>query len=136
MGGRCSWSRRRRSFRPSDPRGSERLEAREVPATVPPGFTATLVVNGLDALSSMDVAPDGRVFVSDQQGSVLVIENDRLLPTPFLTLAVPVIGERGLLGVVLDPDFAVNGYVYVYYTTAGAPMHNRVSRFTAAGDVA
>ena len=40
------------------------------------------------------------------------------------------------MGVVLDPDFAVNGHVYIYYTAAGVPMHNRVSRFTAAGDVA
>ena len=37
---------------------------------------------------------------------------------------------------VLDPDFAANGYVYIYYTTAGAPMQNRLSRFTAAGNVA
>jgi glucose/arabinose dehydrogenase len=50
-------------------------------------------------------------------------------------VAVPVVGERGLLGVVLDPDFAANGHVYIYYTTAGVPMHNRVSRFTAAGNV-
>ena len=35
-----------------------------------------------------------------------------------------------------DPDFAVNQYVYVYYTTSSAPIHNRVSRFTANGDVA
>jgi Glucose / Sorbosone dehydrogenase len=40
--------------------------------------------------------------------------------------------ERGLLGVAFDPDFPNNGFVYVYYTTATAPIHNRVSRFTAS----
>ena len=55
---------------------------------------------------------------------------------PFLTVDVPVIGKRGLLGVALDPDFATNDYLYVYYVTAGVPIHNRVSRFTAAGDMA
>ena len=76
------------------------------------------------------------MFVSEQQGSVYVVEDGRVLPTPFLTVAVPVVGERGLLGVVLDPDFASNGHVYIYYTTAGVPMQNRMSRFTAAGNVA
>src|SRR5262249_23598462 len=45
-------------------------------------------------------------------------------------------GERGLLGVAFDPDFASNQFVYVYYTTSTSPAHNRVSRFTASGDVA
>src|SRR5205823_2838468 len=44
--------------------------------------------------------------------------------------------ERGLLGVTFDPNFASNNFVYVYYTVPGSPAHNRVSRFTANGDVA
>ncbi len=35
-----------------------------------------------------------------------------------------------------DPHFSVNGYVYLYYTVSTAPVHNRVVRFTADGDVA
>ena len=46
------------------------------------------------------------------------------------------LGERGLLGVTFDPDFATNRYVYVYYTATSPAIHNRVSRFTAGGDVA
>ena len=45
-------------------------------------------------------------------------------------------GERGLLGVAFDPNFATNHFVYVYYTAATPTVHNRVSRFTANGDVA
>ena len=46
-------------------------------------------------------------------------------------------GERGLLGIAFDPDFATNRFVYVYYTATSPVVHNRVSRFTAsAADVA
>ena len=58
------------------------------------------------------------------------------MTTPFLSLSVNSDGERGLLGIAFDPGFANNHFVYVYYTTAAAPVHNRISRFTANGDVA
>jgi hypothetical protein len=44
-------------------------------------------------------------------------------------------GERGLLGVAFDPNFNFNHYIYLYYTVPGTPAHNRVSRYTANGDV-
>jgi hypothetical protein len=44
-------------------------------------------------------------------------------------------GERGLLGVAVDPNFASNHFLYAYYTVPGSPAHNRVSRFVANGDV-
>jgi glucose/arabinose dehydrogenase len=112
------------------------LEDRLTPTTLPPGFQETLVAGGLHAPTAMEFAPDGRLFVAEQGGSLRVIENGVLLPTPFLTLPVNSSGERGLLGIAFDPAFTVNHYVYVYYTTASSPIHNRVSRFTAAGDVA
>jgi glucose/arabinose dehydrogenase len=65
-----------------------------------------------------------------------VIENGSLLATPFVSLTVDSTGERGLLGVAFDPNFASNHLVYVYYTVPGSPAHNRISRFTANGDVA
>jgi glucose/arabinose dehydrogenase len=65
-----------------------------------------------------------------------VVKNGALLPTPFLTVNVNAAGERGLLGVAFDPNFAANRFVYVYYTTATSPIHNRVSRFIADGDTA
>ena len=44
-------------------------------------------------------------------------------------------GERGLLGIAFDPNFAGNNFIYLYYTVSTTPRHNRVSRFTANGDV-
>ena len=84
----------------------------------------------------MEIAPDGRIFVCQQGGSLRVIKNGALLSTPFLTVSVDANGERGLLGVAFDPNFASNNFIYVYYTVSTSPRHNRVSRFTANGDVA
>jgi hypothetical protein len=103
-----------------------------------PGFTETQLAKGLDP-TNLEVAPDGRIFVTEKNGKVRIIQNGSLLPTPFLSLEVDNFNERGLMSLIFDPGFAANGYVYVYYTvprTASSPAHNRVSRFTASGDVA
>ncbi|MBI1763980.1 MAG: PQQ-dependent sugar dehydrogenase [Acidobacteria bacterium] len=108
-------------------------------ATLPAGFSETQVGGAGANLSNptaMAFAPDGRLFVCQQTGSLRVIKAGALLATPFVTLTVNSSGERGLLGIAFDPNFSVNQFVYVYYTTATAPLHNRVSRFTANGDVA
>src|SRR5262249_39606229 len=55
---------------------------------------------------------------------------------PFVSLTVDSSGERGLLGVAFDPNFASTQFVYVYYTATTPITHNRVSRFVANGDVA
>jgi glucose/arabinose dehydrogenase len=103
-------------------------------ATLPAGFTETQI-NGLANPTAMEIAPDGRIFVCQQGGSLRVIKNGVLLSTPFLTLSVDSNGERGLLGIAFDPNFASNNFLYVYYTVPVTPRHNRVSRFTANGDV-
>lgn len=101
-------------------------------ATLPAGFTETRVAAGLASPTAMAIAPDGRIFVTEKGGALRVVKNNALLPTPFLNVSVNTASERGLLGIAFDPDFASNRYVYIYYTTASAPIHNRVSRFTAS----
>jgi glucose/arabinose dehydrogenase len=95
------------------------------------GFSETQVASGLSSPTAMAFAPDGRLFVSQQGGALRVIKNGALLATPFMTLTVNSSGERGLLGLAFDPDFATNRYLYVYYTATSPAIHNRVSRFTA-----
>ena len=104
--------------------------------TLPSGFAETIVASGLSSPTAMQLAPDGRIFVTEQTGRLRVIRNGTLLSTPFLTLTVDSSGERGLLGVTFDPNFGTNRFVYVYYTATTPNVHNRVSRFTANGDVA
>ncbi|HEX8141886.1 MAG TPA: PQQ-dependent sugar dehydrogenase [Pyrinomonadaceae bacterium] len=105
-------------------------------ATLPAGFTETLVSSGLSSPTAMAFAPDGRLFVCEQGGQLRVIKNGVLLATPFLTVTVSSAGERGLLGVAFDPNFQTNNFIYIYYTATTPSIHNRVSRFTANGDVA
>ena len=103
-------------------------------ATLPAGFVET-PITGLSDPTAMEIAPDGRIFVCEQGGNLRVIKNGVLLPAPFMTLNVDPSGERGLLGIAFDPNFASNNFLYVYYTVPSTPRHNRVSRFTANGDV-
>jgi glucose/arabinose dehydrogenase len=105
-------------------------------ATLPSGFTESTVASGLSAPTAMAFAPDGRLFVCQQGGQLRVIKNGVLLGPAFVTVSTTANGERGLLGVAFDPNFVVNQFVYVYYTAATPATHNRVSRFTASGDVA
>ena len=106
-------------------------------ATLPAGFTEAQVGSNVGSSpTAMAFAPDGRLFVCLQGGQLRVIKNGALLAAPFITLTVTSDGERGLLGVAFDPNFSANNFVYLYYTTSTSPVHNRVSRFTANGDVA
>ena len=102
--------------------------------TLPAGFTET-TISGLPNPTAMEIAPDGRIFVCLQSGQLRVIKNGALLPAPFLSLTVDSTGERGLLGIAFDPNFQSNNFIYAYYTADTSPRHNRVSRFTANGDV-
>ncbi len=102
---------------------------------LPAGFNASLVASGISSPTAMSFAPDGRLFVCQQSGELRVVEQGLLLTAPFLTVPTDTTGERGLLGVAFPPGFATNQFVYVYYTVPGTPPHNRVSRFTAAGDI-
>src|SRR5947207_11577809 len=118
---------------------AERLEDRLTPVPLPAGFTESVFAAGLTNPTAMAVAPDGRVFVAEQGGTLRVVQNGAVLPTPFVSLTVDSAGERGLIGVALDPNFATNGFVYVYHTvpaSGGAAPFNQVSRFTASGNVA
>jgi glucose/arabinose dehydrogenase len=103
--------------------------------TVPSGFTSANIATGLASPTAMTFAPDGRLFVCEKAGAVRVIKNDTLLARPFLSVTVNHDGERGLLGIACDPDFATNQFVYIYHTVP-APLHNRISRYTATGDTA
>jgi glucose/arabinose dehydrogenase len=101
-------------------------------ATLPAGFTETRLATGLSAPTAMAFSPDGRLFVCEQGGRLRIVKNGQLLATPFVTVSVNSAGERGLLGVAFDPNFATEPFVYVYHTTSTSPVHNRIVRFRAS----
>lgn len=103
-------------------------------AQLPPRFYARLVASGLEAPTAMQFAPDGRLFITLQGGAIRIVKDGQLLAEPFVQLPVHASGSAGLLGLAFDPSFETSPYVYVYYTTATLPRHNRISRITADGD--
>ncbi|MGE0478922.1 MAG: PQQ-dependent sugar dehydrogenase [Phycisphaerae bacterium] len=80
------------------------------------------IATGLTAPVAMAHCNDNRLFVCEQRGLIRVIDNDVLLPTPFIDLgprlvtARPGFDERGLLGIAFHPDYQTNGRFYVYYS--------------------
>lgn len=97
------------------------------------GFNQVLVASGISNPTVMSFAPDGRLFVAQQNGALRIIENGVLLATPAVTLSVHSSGERGLLGIAFDPNFNTNHFVYLYYTLSSG-AYNRISRFTVNGN--
>ena len=102
--------------------------------TVPSGLSENVIASGLSVPTSLEIAPDGRVFVTQQDGTIWIIKDDVLQEQPFARFNVRAVGEQGLVGITLDPNFATNHYVYIYYTANEAIIHNRLSRLTASGD--
>ena len=104
-------------------------------AALPPGFTDTVVLGGLTTPTAMEFSPDGRIFVAEKSGLVKVF--DSLVdpePSVFADLRTQVhnYGDRGLLGIALDPGFPVKPYVYVLYTR-DAPIGGTAPRWGTAG---
>jgi glucose/arabinose dehydrogenase len=99
----------------------------------PQRFIRTTYTSGLSPVTAMAFAPDGRLFICEQNGQLRVVPagGGATLATPFHTFTVRNSGEQGLLGIAFHPNFATNGWVYVYYTHP-TPNHNRVSRVVAS----
>ena len=95
---------------------------------LPENFVVETYVSGIDRPIEMSWTTDGRLFVAQKSGIVWVVENDALLPTPFIDIRgdVNAYADRGLLGMTVHPNFPTTPYVYVAYTydppeTAGQP---------------
>lgn len=97
-----------------------------------PGFVAETVTTlpPYDAVG-LTFAPDGRIFIWQKTGVVRIFKNGVLLTTPFIDIHTRVnsFGDRGLLGMALDPNFATNRFVYLLYTyESGSNPNNSAAR--------
>ncbi|WP_112238196.1 ThuA domain-containing protein [Kribbella monticola] len=81
----------------------------------------------------LSIADDGRVFYIDRNGAVKIVKTDGSVATAG-TLDVYTGQEFGLLGIALDPAFATNGFLYLYYSPTGSDAYDKVSRFKVNGD--
>lgn len=100
-------------------------------ADVAPG--RTVVASGFTQPTDFQFLPDGRILVAEKNGRIRVVDEDGdVLRRPLYRVPTLTQGERGLGGLVVDPDFADNGYIYVAYTTIFA--RDRLARLTVRGD--
>jgi glucose/arabinose dehydrogenase len=77
------------------------------------------VATGLEIPWEIAFLPDGRALVTERPGRVRMLGRDgRLRRGPVARVPVTAVGEGGLLGLAVDPRFASNRFVYIYFTTA------------------
>ena len=86
-------------------------------------------------IPSMVFAPDGRLFFTEKStGAIRIMKDDKIIETPFVRISnVDADGEKGMLGLTLDPKFEQNHFVYLYYTSLddkSKQPFNRLVRFT------
>src|SRR5205823_13350844 len=105
-----------------------------------PSSPVTTILTGLSFPVSLRFAPDGRIFFNEKNtGNIRIIQqNGTLLSTPFATISpIYTDGESGLLGIALDPSFASNRFLYVYYTYRDSQSytHGPTVRHTTTGNI-
>jgi glucose/arabinose dehydrogenase len=107
--------------------------------SLPPGFVEDNIAR-LFAPMTMAWGPDRALWVGGVEGHVWRLQlgpGPRAAVTSIVQVArLPVShdGERGTLGIAVDPDYAQNAHVWIYYSWGEPPFRNRLSRFRHVGD--
>ncbi len=105
---------------------------------VPTGFVDAGVVGGLALPAGFTFLPDGRVLIVEQKSArIRLIVNGAIAavdPVATIDGVQTTGGERGLLGIAVDPGWPARPYLYVHCDDASGPTI-RISRYTAAGDL-
>jgi len=104
---------------------------------VPTGIVVEPLATSLSAPTGFEFLPDGRLlFVEQFTGRVrLWSEDTGVQSNPVLSVTgVSAGGERGLLGIAVDPRYPSPPYLYLYYDVA-SPVSIRISRYTLSGNL-
>ena len=109
---------------PSGPTSAISLANRPFFTSLPTGYRLEVLLDGLALPTSLAATPDGRLLVTEQEtGKVRVVQDGRLLAEPWFELPVFtaeeeefIAQELGLVTIAVDPLFAENGFVSIYYT--------------------
>ncbi|WP_414468566.1 PQQ-dependent sugar dehydrogenase [Methanobacterium sp. ACI-7] len=89
------------------------------------GNQTEIMAENLDTPWAIDFLPDDKMIFTQRDGEVSILDNGAIKSIG--NINTNQIGESGLLGIAVDPEFNTNKLVYIYYTTQN---RNRVSRFT------
>ncbi len=90
-----------------------------------------IIASNLEIPWSIDFLPNGDAIFTERPGRIRLIKNGKLLEQLVAEITIARVGEAGLLGIAVDPEFDKNSFIYVYYTyfNKNNEMLNRVSRF-------
>ena len=92
-------------------------------ATYPAGFEEAPIVEGLTRPTQAIWAPDGRMFVAEQDGVLKAVNPDGSTEEMLdISDRVNSAGDRGLLGIAVDGQFTTNPYLYLAYTAETQPL--------------
>src|SRR5262245_7067477 len=117
------------------------------PSMTDPNLSVKTVVTGLSQPTSMAFIGNNNFFIFEKNtGKVQRVTGGVVQTPPPLDLAVNSGSERGGLGIALHPNFAFNGYVYLYWTESSTGVDttnlaevpilgNRVDRYVWNGSV-
>jgi glucose/arabinose dehydrogenase len=94
---------------------------------VPTGAGKAQVLAG-DFITALAWSPDGRLFYTERDGRVMVLQGSTPIQVADYRSAVSTSGERGQLGLALSPDFAHNHTLYVFQSRSDDITTQRVVR--------
>jgi len=103
-------------------------------------FTKVVLAQKLDEPVELAVLPNDRVLFIERHGFVNLYTPANGRTTRIATIPVSTKyadssqAEDGLLGLAADPNFATNGWVYMYYSPAGRESKNVLARYRMKGD--
>src|SRR5687768_18599106 len=91
------------------------------PEMLHPRLGVRPVVSGLVTPTTMAFLGPNEFFVLEKNTGIVQHVVDGAIQGAALDLAVNNFSERGLLGIALDPDFASNGFVYLFWSCIASP---------------
>ncbi len=90
----------------------------------------TIVAENLDKPRAIAIS-DNRIFVTEKDGFIRVIEDGNLLEPPLAVFRPASVFDGGLLGITLHPNFSNNHYIYVFLTyEEDGNLWNKIMRIT------
>ena len=103
-----------------------------------PALVDTVIQSGLSVPWDVAFAPDGRMFMTERMGNIVIFESAQPNAKRIGFMTVPdvhAMGEAGLMGIALDPSFAANGFLYVCASRMdNGDWRNQILRYRVGTD--
>lgn len=96
-------------------------------------FVHTIFLDNLDEPTELELLPDGRILFTERKGALKLYDPATSTGRVVEMLEVNTTHEDGLMGIALDPNYATNNWIYLYYSVPGDEPIQQLSRFVFDG---